>query len=392
MFLLLLVFAGAAEPPPSIDLATLVSRVLAAWPDRLGAIERLRAAEVGVGAVSAWDPLRAELMVAPLTGMPDATLSLVPMPPGVARAGRAMARAEVDMARADARMVELELAVDAAALWAEHHRLGATLPILDEALRVVDGIETSARERYARGLGPVAPALAAARERAMLEADRAELVGRERAVRARVNTLLGQAVDSPIPAAAWGRPPRPPESAPVAVAAAAADLAEAEARVAMARAERGPALGGMLAWQGAAHAVDDRLMAGVMVELPLDRGALAAAVREAEGEVHAARARHDALLVRSRGALAAAAAEADGAWAMAETLRARLLPAAEAEAEAARGAYASGHGDAGMWLMAEMARLDARRAVVDAEAEVWRMESMVWMAAGRLPEGFGGAP
>lgn len=380
-----------AAPPQPMTLSAWIAAVIEAHPRHDAAASGIAAAEAKVAAVSGWESLRFEGMIGPFTGDPEARLMLMTMPIGAARADRAMARAGVDMAAADLRMTELELATRATDAWAEWWRLGETLPRVVRTAAVLETIETSARDRYARGLGALAPALAADREAVMLEADRGMLLARQQAVKARLNALLDRPPEEPLPPAARSAPPGTTPGEAVTVALGEARVAEAQAGAELARAGRGPALGAMLAWEGMGHDGAVPLMAGVVLELPVDAGALRAGERAARAEADAAASELAALGREAAASARAARLEADGAWAMARTLQERLVGAAEAEVASARAGYEAGHGDATMWLMAEVARLDAERRGIDAEAAAWRMEAMVWMADGRLPEGYGGS-
>lgn len=383
-------WASAATP---LDPDQLVRAVLDAHPEVVAADAETTAATRREGAVSGWMPLRAQLMVTPMTGMPAAELSQMTMPLGEAAAERKMRAADTRMTQADGRMTRLGLAVRAATLWADWYDRHAQADLIDAGIATLGQLESSARERYARGLGSLSDARMAAEELAMLKVDRAMLQGDLDETRIGINSLLGHPLD-----AALERPGEPPVGTVPAtldspeVAEAQAGVAEAEAGVGMARAQRLPAVGWMLAWEDMGMGFVDGIMVGAMVEVPIDQKVRGATVSAAEADRQRAEAK-----------VASATREADTAFAQAramvaaqrtvlDTLEREVLPASVASVSAARTAYEAGHDNAQMLLMALHREHDVHIEIARARAELYKRQAMAWMAAGSLPPAWEGAP
>lgn len=392
VLLLVAALARAGDPFPTgvLERDRFVAAVLDAHPAARAAAAEVRAAEAGVDAASPWMPLRAEVMVAPLSGMPRAELSQMHMAFGEARAERAMGAADREMAEAAAAMTALELADRATRLWVDWYALHAELALVEASAATMAQLEASARERYARGLGPLGDALMAARERAMYETDAVMLAGERRVLLLRINGLLAREAEAYVPPPA----PLPDAVSPPAPAAhpearmAAAAVAEAEAATTMARRARGPAWGWMLGWESGDHVVpEDRLMAGLMVEVPLDRAAGRARVAAGEAAVAAAGARAEAVTLAVDTERAVAATEVAAQAAVVAAVRDRQVPAADAAVAAARADYEAGHDGVAMLLTALHEAHLARVALARARAELHRRAAMATMAAGTLPGG-----
>ena len=383
-------WASAATP---LDPDQLVRAVLSAHPEVVAADAETIAAERREHAVSGWMPLKAQLMVAPMSGMPAAEVSQMTMPLGEAGAERRMRAADTRMAQADGRMTRLGLAVRAATLWADWYDQHAQADLIDAGIATLGQLESSARERYARGLGSLSDARMAAEELAMLKVDRAMLQGDLDETRIGINSLLGQPLE-----AAVDRPAEPPTGTLPAtldapeIAEAQAGVAEAEAGVAMARKQRLPAVGWMLSWEASDMGPADGLMVGGMVEVPLDQGVKAAAVSAAEADRQRAEARVDATTREAARAFAQARAMVAAQRTVLDTLEREVLPASVASVSAARTAYEAGHDNAQMLLMALHREHDVHIEIARARAELYKRQAMAWMAAGTLPPAWEGAP
>jgi outer membrane protein TolC len=132
--------------------------------------------------------------------------------------------------------------------------------------------------------------------------------------------------------------------------------AESEAR--MARADRLPMVGVMAGWDAMQAMPEDRLMAGLTVQVPLDQHARAATQDAADAGVRATEA--EAARTRDQVALDIATAEHRyrGQVATLDTIERALLPVARARVAAARSGFAAGTADVRTLLEAERAALD----------------------------------
>jgi outer membrane protein TolC len=297
------------------------------------------------------------------------------------------------MAQVDARMGRLGLAVRAAGLVADWYDFQARDALLAAGIQTLGQLESSTRERYARGLGSLADQRMAAEELSMLRADRAMLAGDLDATRIALNGLRGLPFDAPLDA-----PTAPPGTGlpatldAVEVAEARARVDEAAAGVDMARAARLPALGWMASYELVEGDPWHGLMVGGMVEVPVDLRAGRAAVDAAEAERRRAEAHADAAAREADIALAQARAMVSAQEAVVARLETEVLPAAAASVAAARTAYEAGHDDAQMLLMALHRQHDALGEAATARAELYKRQAMAWMAAGQLPPAWEGAP
>jgi outer membrane protein, heavy metal efflux system len=350
--------AGIGIPP--LDLAGLERRALAESPQLRAARERLAAAEerlAGRGRFS--DPmLELELMdVLPTGGRP---LEVRPMvrqslpAPGKRAAERAIAAAEIEVARAGLLVAERELLAELRAAWAEHWVAERERALLAEEHEIAQLLQEVADARLAGGRGTLAEALAARRATRRHELMQEDADARFLAAISRLAELAGS--ESP-PAIAHGEPLGLPSAAPLpdldVAATAAADprVALAERRVELAaerlaalRLERRPD------WSIAAgtrtmEGDSTELIVGVGVELPLfRRRRLEPEIAGAERELAAARADADSARLAGRGALERLYVERFRLEARARRLEQGLLPEIVAAFEVERAALAGGEG------------------------------------------------
>lgn len=154
--------------------------------------------------------------------------------------------------------------------------------------------------------------------------------------------------------------------ATLALAAAAADTAAAEAELRLAHSQRAPDLTLTAGTRRLAASNDQAMVFGVAVPLPLFNGGKAA-VAQAARERDRAEAVGRIALFEAEQAIAAAEADRDRAATAVSTSEPALIAATEA-ARIARIGYAEGKFDQMVLLDAERTLLDTRRAGIDARA------------------------
>jgi outer membrane protein TolC len=378
--------AGQAEPAPEpasaaapASLAELERRALTASPALVAARERLAAAEARVaGRGRLPDPaLELEIMDAlPTGGRPLDAQPMVRQPlPGRGKRAveRAVAAAEVEVARAELALAERELFAELRVAWSEHWLAERERALLAEGHVTMELLVTDADARLAGGDGVLGEALAARRrirrhELDMEDADAAFLVAVSR-----LAELVGSDPPPAVPHGVELGLPTLPDLDVAATVAADPRLAVAEARVALAaerlaaiRLERRPDW----AVSAGARSIEGdttELVVGLGVELPVfRRRRVEPEIAAAEHELAAARAETDAVRRATRGALERLYAERFRLEARTRRLEQGLVPELVASFEIERAALVAGGGTierAGMLLEEQIvARLELERA------------------------------
>lgn len=400
-FLLAAALARAADPladADTLDPDALVRAALDVNPGIDAAEAALAAARARVDVAGAWDDPRVAVGVAPLSVDAHAFGWSVDVEQdlplwGMRRLGKDMAAADADAADARLGMMRLEMARMAAMLATDWWSVHRQIVLMEETMQAVDASRDAALARYAAGKGTNADTLALVAESAAILAEHHAMQFERDVVGARINALLRRAPDAPVP-------PPPPALPAAAVPEGDADRPEAEeaaamvraaeAEVRMAKRARLPMVGWMAGWDTMQEMPEHRLMAGVMVEVPLAQAARAGAVAEAE----AGRSRAQAEAARMEDAVALSVAEARLRWrgqeAALSVIEGELIPAAEARVETARAAWAAGAGDVRTLLDAERGLRDARTRQALAAAALALRAAELRLALGALP-GDGGA-
>ncbi|MCK6502432.1 TolC family protein [Myxococcota bacterium] len=363
--LISLVSLALAADPTGLELNELTRAVIAANPEATVASATLAQARAQAAAAAPWPDPMVDLTVAPLSlgGMPGWQVEVRQDLPlwGARRAARDMAGADADAASSRLDMMRLELAEMAAMAWADWYSIHRELDLTAATLGVL-------RETRATTLSRVSVGRASDLDVLQVDAELGWLTTRTHAsaterdvVAVRINTLLHRAVDvavdapparvnAPTPEAGGERPE-------IAEAAAMTRAAEAEER--MARADRLPMLGVMTGWDAMQAMPEDRWMAGVSVQVPLDQKAKAATVDAAAAGVSAARADVARAQDEVAGQVATAERRLRGDSAVLAALEHDVLPAARARVAAARAGFAAGTVDLRQLLEAERAALEA---------------------------------
>ena len=278
-------------------------------------------------------------------------------------------RAWIDLATAEADRRAAVTAAYVAAIASERRAIvaDAQVAVTTENLRI-------ARDRVMVGANsPIDEQRAALEQiRATTEAETARrTAAASRAMLAQyVGDDAGSALDQRWFDLAAGREPGP--TAPVdvqgtlALAAAAADTASAEAELRLARSQRAPEVTLTAGTRRLEASNDQAMIFGVSVPLPLFNGGKAA-VTQAARERDRAEAQRRIALFDAEQKIAAAEADRDRAATAVRASEPALVAASEA-ARIARIGYAEGKFDQMVLLDAERMLLDTRRAAIDARA------------------------
>jgi cobalt-zinc-cadmium efflux system outer membrane protein len=321
--------------------------------------------------------------------------------PGKRRLRAAVSEAEAEAAEQAWRSARLEVAYRVRSAYYELLRIDRSLDTLRQEAEVLDRLERAAAARYSAALASQGDVLRAQTERSRIEERRILLRHERDAAAARWNAVLdrpqsdpvGRALDPPSPAP----PPAPEEVERTAresrpeVREAARLVAAGRQRIDLARRDFFPDLRLSFQWNQIGPTLNpfapepgrDAFMLMAGVNLPIRRGKLRAAVREAEamtamaeseererGNQAAAEARAALALLRARGELAA-------------LYERTLIPQAESSLRSAESAYQTGRMDFLSVLDSERAVLDLRLAHAVALADLGEARAGLERAVGR---------
>ena len=386
---------------PTLERAELISAVLDRNPSLDAARQAWRAAAEREEQVVALDDPRLSTAIAPLSiggdrfGARVEASQMLPYP-GKRRLRGAVARAEADVARNDFESVRLELATMASLLFDEQYRVARALTINREHQELLAILKESAEAQYVVGRASLQDPLQAEVELAHLM-HRAIVLGTERdIVRAQINELLHRAPDAPLP-------PPPPSLAAPDIPASSAELQEraltsrpvldaAEARIRarvsatdLARLDFYPDFNVMGSYNSMWMTTDHQWMAGVGIELPLQRGKRRANVREAEARVAAARSEKERLEDQIRSEVDQAYRGVIEAQHVVAIHRDRLIPAAGDQVQAARGGFESGRNSFLAVIDAERNLRTVELQLVEATAALHQRLARLDRATGRMP-------
>lgn len=302
-----------------------------------------------------------------------------------ARAAR-LGTAEVQLALAEA-------AVGLHADWFQSARALAVNRAHEELLRE---LKRAAEAQYSAGTAPQADVLRAELMLAELSQERLELESRARQLALRINALLHRPLDAPVPPApAALEPPAPLPAAEElaaraqtthpALAALEAREAGAAARIELGKWSWAPDLQVMASYSTMWAMPQHRLMLGLGIDLPVWQAQRRAEVDEAKAMAEALREMRAHEKVEVAAMVREALEMVAEASALREGLEARVLPAARATLESARGSYVTGRASFQMLIEAERALRDAELKLHTTTAELARRRAALDRAAGVLP-------
>jgi len=383
----------ATAAPRAITLKDALAAAARAPAHRV-ARSQVTAAAGEVTAAGAWPSTAVGISSSRSTARLGVVASL-PLPVmGTLGADRAVARADLDVARANASSADGDLARDVTKAWLALAAAEARAALSEQAAQRQESLVDIAKARFEAGDAPrvdvVTARAGAARAHADADADAASIDSAS----AELAALLGW--DPTARLRADGGVPAPTDVPPLATlrerrrghpqARAAAARVDAEAaRVRQVRASHRPSLSLDLE-----SLFDDPTLPGndyrigVTVELPL-LGKGSAARDAAVARRHLAKAERDATLNAIDGAIVATYNRYRAAAARARALADKVLPSERRAAELARTAYREGQGGLVTVVEAERALADAEAQASEARAQAARARAeLVWAAGGSL--------
>ncbi|HVS31867.1 MAG TPA: TolC family protein [Thermoanaerobaculia bacterium] len=386
---------------PTLERRELVRAVLERNPSIEAARQAWRAAAEREEQVTALADPRLSTSIAPLSiggdrfGASIEASQMLPFP-GKRRLRGAIARAEADAARNDFEAVQLELATMASLLFDEHYRVARALAINKEHQELLAILKESAEAQYVVGRASLQDPLQAEVELAHLM-HRDIVLGTERdAVRAQINELLHRPPEAPVPPppVSLSEPDIPGSSAELQEIALTSrpvlDGAEARIRAResatdLARLDFYPDFHVMGSYNSMWMSTDHQWMAGIGIELPVQREKRRAAVREAEARLAAARSEKKSFEDQIRSQVDQAYRAAVEAQHVVALHRDRLVPAARDQVQAARAGFETGRNSFLAVIEAERNLRTVELQLVDVTAALHQRLARLDRATGRMP-------
>jgi len=388
-----------------LDRQALIDAVLAANRDVEAMRQAWRASVAEARASTALDDPMLSYEVAPLSiGAANAPFGQrvelrqkLPFPGKRGAAGDA-AVAEAEAMRGDYHAMQLMVAELASQLYDDAYLNARAFELNDHHRQLVEQMKKVAEARVASGRGSTQDALQAEVELGHLEHDRVMLETEHQAIVARLDGLLHRdpAAPLPPPPAELAAPAMPADVAVLAQTALATrpqkDAAEARVRAGEANvraAERAyyPDIELMASYDSMWDVPEHRWMAGIGIEIPIQRGKRAAEVDAARARVAQARAQVDGASDAIRVDVVRAHRELVEAIHVIELYDKRLLPAARAQVDAALAGFTTGANDFPAVITAERELREIQLAAARTRAEAWRRQAALDRAVGKLPGG-----
>jgi len=345
----------------SLDRAAFVQAVLDRNPSLEASRQAWRAALAEHAQESAIDDPMLEYSFAPLSiassdvgyGQVITLSQKLPWPGKKALAGE-VALAEAEAAQENFAATRLHLALMASLLFDQYYAVERSLELNEQHYALVQDIKAAAQAQYETGRASQQEPLQAEVELAHVEHQRIVLTSRRAIVVAQMNGLLHQAPETPLPPspvaldipdwperasadlqeeALGNRPELRAQQAHIRSGEAARDLAERESY---------PDFGVMTSYNSMWAMPEHQWMVGFSLNIPLQLGRRRGAVEEAEARI--AQAKANLLSVRDevRVDVEKARQRLIEAGHVVHLYRARLLPAARAQIDAARSGYVTG--------------------------------------------------
>jgi outer membrane protein TolC len=382
--------------------AGLVAMVLERNPSLESARAAVRAASERVGIESSLDDPRVMTRVAPLSISSDmsfgAMVEVEQMLPWSGRrdARAKLARTEAEIRGLDIEELRVELAAEAASLWAELWLADRQLETNGHHGELLGDLRGAAEAQYVVGQASQQDLIQAELELARTIERRIRLEAARRDAIARINALLHRPPGASLPplpanpaiaelplesseelqAEAVGSRP--------ALGAADASIRAAKSSAELATLDRRPDWG-LSAIYDSMQEKDHSFQVGVSVTLPVWRGRLDAVEREATAAVEEAESRRVELEDRVRLEVDLARRAVETAEEVARLYRDRLVPAAGDQFAAARAGFEAGRSPFFSVLLAENNLRDVTLGGHEATAELVRGIAMLDRALGRMP-------
>lgn len=406
--------SAAAQEPPSqdeddafgavLERDELLAAVLLRNPSIAAARSAWQAARQRIPQDTSLDDPMARLGTAPLSHVSsDTRLGLqaglsqrFPFP------GSLELRGEIAEGRAAAageriEQVRLRLATTASLLFDRYYLVARELEVNAEHLRLLEDFQRVAVSRYGTGLAPQQAPIQAEVEAAHLMQRDIVLGTRRRTLAAQINALLHRNPRAPLPPA-----PRQlePPSAPPAVSgdlfvaaltlrpeirAQEAEIAARRAAIALEKLDFYPDFEVSTSYNSMWAMPEHRWMVGVMVNVPIRRQRIRAAVAEAEARLAAESSELARLEDAVREEAEVALLEFDEAGQVLHLYTNRVLPAARDQIAAARSGFETGSNSMLALIDAERTLRSAELEYHQAVADAFSRRAELDLALGRLP-------
>jgi outer membrane protein TolC len=364
----------------------------------------VRAAAAVAAQASALDDPIASAMVAPLSlgggerfGYELRASQRIPYP-GKRQLRGQVAASEATTATEELQAARLDLAAQAASLFADYYLNAREREINAEHISLLDALKQVATARYAAGLVPQqAPVQAEVEAARMLHHD-VELRTAERRLVARINAMLHRPAEAPLP------PPPAEVELPAALTTAhhvsepggaiadrpelrarRAELAAREAELELSRRSRYPDFEVMTSFSSMWDMPEHRWAIGLGVNVPIRRGRIRAAVAAAQARVDQGVAELQGLEDTLHAEAVGAIADREEMTHLIELYRDRVLPAARDQVAAARVSFESGNESMLGLIEAERSLRDAQQQYHEAVAGSVRAQAALARTRGELP-------
>lgn len=391
------------EGAPALDRAALVEAVLARNPSVEAARQAWAAALADYDQATSLDDPMASYMFAPLSiaggdryGQVIQVSQRFPYP-GKLRLRGAIEVAEAEAAESDYHSILLDLALAASVLYDDYYAVARGLEINADHRELLQELKESAEAQYTVGRAAQQDPIQAEVELAHVAHQRVVLEAGLAVIKARLNGLLHRPPTALLPA-----PPAElivPDALVLSVdaiqgaalenrpdiVAAMARIKAAGAAVDLANREYYPDFEIMGQYNSMWGTTEHRWMAGVGVNIPLQRGRRGAAVDRAEALVAQTRSQVEALIETVRVEVATAVERAREAHHVVELYRSTVLPATEDQVQAARAGFIADQNSFLAVIEAEKNQRDAQLAYERALAQLQRRLAELQRVAGEVP-------
>ena len=305
-----------------------------------------------------------------------------------------LAVAEARAAESDYAEARSRLALVASELYDDYFVAVRSLEIQAQHLALMDALKQNASAAYASGHASVQDTLQAEGELARLEYQSSVYETQRQVAVAQINALLHRDPELPLPQppAALRERDSVAASAPDKLLAQRPDIAAAHARVRVAEARRQvaeseyhPDLTVELNYNSMWDMPEHRFMAGVSLNVPLQRERRQAAIDEAAAMRASAESETQNMTDTARGELAVAARRIDEAERAVALFEQRIVPIARERIEAARAGFISAQNSFTALIEAERALRSAELELLMAQSDVSKRKAALDRALGRMP-------
>lgn len=389
---------------PTLELAELVAAVLERNASLAASEAAVRAMRATAEQATKLEDPTARAMLAPLSFGGGAPLGyefqasqMIPYP-GKRHLRGETARNEATAAVEDLQAARLDLAAEAASLYADYYLNSREVEINAEHLALLRVFQQVATARYAAGLVPQQAPLQAEVEAARMLHHEVELRATQQRLVARMNALLHRPASSPLPPPAKLEPrveAAMDHGAPQAAAGAGrpelralrARVAARQADLELARRGRYPDFEVMAGYSSLWDVKEHRWSVGLGINLPIRRERIRAEVAVAQARLDQAAGELEQRSDELDAEAVIAAADRQEMAHLVELYRDRVVPAARDQVAAARASFESGEGSMLDLIQAERSLRDAQQQYHEAVAGYVRAGAAVARSLGELAGG-----